>query len=210
MMAESHRVAAARDLLARLGVTVNDLAGQADVPPVAPTVGEYLPKVIAAAGPGAARTYGPYWARMAVAWGNRPLDTIAATDVEALQRACAGTAVARRNGRGGRHAGEHVIAAARALFNRAVADGLIAIGSSPAHQVSKPRRLPSTRRALTPGELAAINAAARESGNDVVLDALFCGCTPRRRAAAVARWRARPAPDRPRPRQRTGAVARER
>jgi integrase len=33
--------------------------------------------------------------------------------------------------------------------------------------------LPSTRRALTPDELDAINVAARTSGNDVVLDALL-------------------------------------
>ena len=37
----------------------------------------------------------------------------------------------------------------------------------------KPRRLPSTRRALTPDELAEINLAARTSGNDVILDALL-------------------------------------
>ena len=33
-----------------------------------PTVAEYLPQVIAAAGPGARRTYGTYWRRMATAW----------------------------------------------------------------------------------------------------------------------------------------------
>lgn len=37
----------------------------------------------------------------------------------------------------------------------------------------KPRRLPSTRRALTPDELEQINLAARGSGNDVLLDALL-------------------------------------
>jgi integrase len=66
-----------------------------------------------------------------------------------------------------------VIAAARALFNRAVADGLIDPAANPAHRVPKPRRLPSTRRALTADELDAINVAARCSGNDVVLDALL-------------------------------------
>jgi integrase len=39
--------------------------------------------------------------------------------------------------------------------------------------VVKPRRLPSIRRALTAWELDEINAAARSSGNDVVLDALL-------------------------------------
>jgi len=62
---------------------------------------------------------------MAAAWGARPLDTIAATDIEAMQQQMAATARSRRNSRSGRHAGEHVIAAARAIYNRAIADGLI-------------------------------------------------------------------------------------
>jgi integrase len=134
---------------------------------------EYLPQVMAAAGPGARRTYGSYWVRMAKAWGDRPLDTIAASDIEALQHQTVAAARFRRTSRGGRHAGEHVIAAARAIFNRAIADGLIEPGASPAHKVSKPRRLPNTRRALTAHELEQINLAARTSGNDVILDALL-------------------------------------
>jgi integrase len=129
--------------------------------------------VIAAAEPGAGRTYGNYWARMAALWGDRRLDAISATDIEALQREAVATAVSRRNGRGGRHAGEHVIAAARAFFLRAIADGLIAASASPAHQITKPRRLPNARRALTPRELAEINEVARTSGNDAILDALL-------------------------------------
>jgi integrase len=66
-----------------------------------------------------------------------------------------------------------VIAAARAIYHRAIADGLIEPGASPAHRVAKPRRLPITRRALTAHELGQINAAARTSGNEVILDALL-------------------------------------
>ena len=66
-----------------------------------------------------------------------------------------------------------MIAAARAMFNRAIADGYVAAGDSPAHRVVKPRRLPSPRRALMSAELEEINLAARTSGNDVVLDALL-------------------------------------
>jgi integrase len=138
-----------------------------------PTVEEYLPRVAAAAGPGARRTYGSYWARMAVVWRGRRLDEIAATDVEAMRHEAAQSARSRRNSRSGRHAGEHVIAAARAVYVRAIADGLIEAGASPAHQVAKPRRLPNTRRALTADELDQINTAARAGGNDVVLDALL-------------------------------------
>jgi integrase len=170
-MADPGRVAIARQVLAELGVTVADL--QADPGPGLPTLAEYLPRVVAAAGPGALRTYGTYWNRMAAAWGDRTLDAVAASDIEAMQRQMAATARSRRNSRSGRHAGEHVIAAARAIYNRAIADGLIDAAASPAHRVVKPRRLPSTRRALAPRELEQINLAARTSGNDVILDALL-------------------------------------
>jgi integrase len=159
--------------LARLGVTVADLQAVPAGVRLIPTVAGYLPRVQAAASPASCRTYGTYWARMAEVWGDWPLDMVVATDVEALQRSCIQTARQRRNGRGGRHAGENVISAARAFFTRAIADGLIPAGRSPAHQISKPRRLPSPRRALTATELAEINVVARTSGNDVVLDALL-------------------------------------
>lgn len=173
MTAPADRVEAAWRMLAELGVTITDLRDDLRSRRPIPTVEEYLPQVAAAAGPGARRTYGSYWARMRQLWGHRHLDEIAATDIEALRYEAAGSARSRRNGRSGRHAGEHVIAAARALFNRAIADGFIDPGASPAHQVAKPRRLPNTRRALTAEELAQINEAARATGDDVVLDALL-------------------------------------
>jgi integrase len=172
MAAEPDRIAAARRMLHDLGVTIADLV-LAESHRDAPTIAEYLPHVRAAAGPGAERTYGSYWSQMAIAWRDRPLTEITASDVEALQRRAIAGAVRRRSSRGGRHAGEHLIAAARAVFNRAIADGFLAAGDSPAHRVVKPRRLPSPRRALTPAELEEINLAARTSGNDVVLDALL-------------------------------------
>jgi hypothetical protein len=173
MTVDPRRVAAAHALLAQLGVSVEDLQAAPPEVPAMPTVAQYLPRVQAAASPSSCRTYGTYWARMVEVWGDWPLDTVAATHVEALQRDCAAGALRRADGRGGRHAGENVISAARAFFTRAIADGLIADGASPAHQVSKPRRLPSHRRALTARELAEINTVARTSGNDVVLDALL-------------------------------------
>jgi hypothetical protein len=126
MPADPARIAIARDLLAQLGVTVADLHEAGTPAPTVPTLGDYLPNVIASAGPGANRTYGSYWTRMAAAWGTRPLDQISASDIEAMQHRMAATARSRRNSRHGRHAGEHVIAAARAIYNRAIADGLIA------------------------------------------------------------------------------------
>jgi integrase len=173
MTADPDRLAAAWHALADLGVTVADLQVDVHRQSAVPTVAAYMPQVVAAAGPGARRTYGPYWTRMIAAFGDRPLDRVSASDIEALQRSAATSAVPRRNGRDGRYAGELVIAAARAVYNRAIADGLIAAGASPAHRITKPRRLPSTRRALTNDELEDINLAARTSGNDVILDALL-------------------------------------
>ncbi len=173
MPADPAMVAAARHVLAYLGVTVADLESDADVLISVPTVAEYLPRAIAAAGPGARRTYGTYWNRIPAGWGDRPLDRVAASDIEAMKQQMIATARSRRNSRNGRHAGEHVIAAARAFYFRAVADGLIDASASPAHRVAKLRRLPSTRRALTSHELEEINVVTRASGNDVVLDALL-------------------------------------
>ncbi len=172
MTADPATVAAARQLLGQLGISTADLQGPPSTMDV-PTVAEYVRRVKAAAGPGARRTYGTYWDRMAAMWGERPMTGFAATDIEFLKNESAASAASRRNSRHGRHAGEHAVAAARALFNFATADGIIAAGASPAHRVAKPRRLPNTRRALTAPELDQINLAARTSGNDAILDALL-------------------------------------
>lgn len=68
--------------------------------------------------------------------------------------------VARRNARGGRIAAEHLISALRCLYNHAVADGLISEAGNPARKVAKPRRLPSTRRAVADTRLGEINQVA--------------------------------------------------
>ncbi|MCG5466644.1 hypothetical protein MED01_005683 [Micromonospora sp. MED01] len=102
-----------------------------------------------------------------------------------MRQAAAG-ARPRRNSRNGRHAGEHLIAAARAFYNRAIADGYLTGVDSPAHRIRKPRQLPNTRRALTPDELSDINAAARSGGNDMCSTRCCCACTPKRPAGAAA------------------------
>ncbi|HEY0500372.1 MAG TPA: site-specific integrase, partial [Kutzneria sp.] len=82
-------VAAAQLLLRELGVTPDQLDW---IPVDAPTIADYLPHVIAAAGPGAQRTYGTYWNRILTACGSRRLDEVRTSDIEALMR----TAVATR------------------------------------------------------------------------------------------------------------------
>lgn len=89
-----------------------DLESDADGLVSVPTVAEYLPLVTAAAGSGATRRYGTYWERMAAAWGDWPLDRVAASDIEAMKQQMIATARSRHNSRNGRHASEHVIAAA--------------------------------------------------------------------------------------------------
>ena len=81
--------------------------------------------------------------------------------------------VARRNARGGRSAEEHLVAALRCLYQRAVDDGLIAEADNPARKVAKPRRLPTTRRALPDNRLAEINQVAAATGDDPELDTLI-------------------------------------
>jgi hypothetical protein len=62
---DRERVATARQLLADLGVTLADLHLLEPARRPVPTMDEYLPEVVEAAGSGALRTYGTYWARMA-------------------------------------------------------------------------------------------------------------------------------------------------
>ncbi len=81
--------------------------------------------------------------------------------------------VARRNARGGRSATEHLVAALRCVYQRAVDDGLITQEDNPARKVAKPRRLPSTRRAVPDTRLAEINQIAAATGNDPELDTLL-------------------------------------
>jgi len=61
----------------------------------------------------------------------------------------------------------------RCLYRRAVDDGLIAEAENPARKVVKPRRLPTTRRALPDAQLAEINEVAATTGDDPELDTLL-------------------------------------
>ena len=75
--------------------------------------------------------------------------------------------------RGGRSAEEHLVAALRCLYRRAVDDGLITEAGNPAQKVAKPRRLPTTRRALPDTRLSEVNQIAATTGDDPELDTLL-------------------------------------
>ncbi|MFG3558315.1 tyrosine-type recombinase/integrase [Micromonospora sp. NPDC047557] len=164
---------AARLLLARMGISPADLIEAATKRPQAPTFADCVPIVSAAVSDGTRRAYGSYCKRILEQWGQRRLNEPTPSEIEQLAEHVKTHVVARRNARGGRSAAEHLIAALRCLYRRAVADGHIAAADNPALKVAKPRRLPSTRRAVADTRLAEINAVAASTGDDPALDSLL-------------------------------------
>jgi integrase len=165
-------IEAARLLLDRLGVSPADLLaapGASEIPRLA----DYIPRVATAVGPGTRKVYGSYWNLVLRTWGERRLTEITALEISALCEQARTTAVARRNGRGGRSAAEHLTGALRCVYSHAVADQIITASQNPAARVAKPRRLPSTRRALPDQQVQQITQVAGSTGNDPELDALL-------------------------------------
>ncbi|WP_245730105.1 integrase [Micromonospora pallida] len=113
---------AARLLLARMGISPADLVEAASECLPAPTFAEYVPVVSAAVTAGTRRAYGSYWNRVLEHWGQRRLDEPTPSEIEQLAEYVKTHVVARRNARGGRSAAEHLIAALRCLYRRAVAE----------------------------------------------------------------------------------------
>jgi integrase/recombinase XerC len=166
-------VEAALVLLERMGLTPADLAAVPADRREAPTFAEYVPVVSAAVSAGTRRAYGSYWNRVIDQWGGRHLDQPAPSEIRQLMAYVKTHVVARRNARGGRSAEEHLVAALRCLYRHAADDGLITAAGNPAQKVAKPRRLPSTRRALPDARLAEINQTAATTGDDPELDRLI-------------------------------------
>ncbi|MEV4139875.1 site-specific integrase [Dactylosporangium sp. NPDC049742] len=161
-----------RLLLDRMGVSPQDLLVDAPVRTV-PTFAEYLDRVAAAVSPATRRAYDTCWRRLSSAWGDRRLDDPTASDIKELVERTRLTAVVRGNSRGGRSAAENMITALRCVYKHAVADGLLSESANPAARVAKPRRLASTRRALSDSQLQEVVAVASTTGNDPHLDALL-------------------------------------
>ena len=111
-------------MLARMGLSPADLAA---VPPsrkLVPTFAEYLPVVTATVSAGTRRAYGSYWNRVLEHWGGRQLDEPTPSENRAPMAYVKTRVATRRNARGGRSAEEHLMAALRCLYQRAVEDGL--------------------------------------------------------------------------------------
>src|ERR1019366_2822063 len=128
-------VEAALVLLERMGLTPADLAAVPQDRKPVPTFAEYVPVVSAAVSAGTRRAYGSYWNRVIDHWGDRRLDEPSPSEIRQLMAYVKNHVVARRNARGGRSAEEHLVAALRCLYRRAVDDGLIGEADNPARKV---------------------------------------------------------------------------
>jgi integrase len=170
---DAAELSAARTLLARLGITPEQLIGATARHAEMPTFNDYIERVSQAVSDGTRRVYTSYWNRIRHAWGSRRLDEPTPLEIKQLAERLRVVVVPRRNARGGRSAAEHTIAALPCLYSYAVADGLIAETANPAIRVAKPRRLASTRRALPDSQLAQIVQIAAMTGNDPALDCLL-------------------------------------
>lgn len=166
-------VDAAMLVLERMGLTPADLLAAPAARPTAPTFAEYIPVVSALVSDGCRRAYGSYWNRVVEQWGDRRIDEPTPSEIRQLVQHVRANVVPRRNSRGGRSAAEHLIAALRCMYKHAEEDGLITRDENPARKVDKPRRLPSTRRAVADKRLAEINHAAATTGDDPELDTLL-------------------------------------
>ena len=166
-------VDAAMLVLERMGLTPADLLAAPAARPPAPTFAEYIPVVSALVSDGCRRAYGSYWNRVTEQWGSRRIDEPTPSEIRQLVQHVRANVVPRRNSRGGRSAAEHLIAALRCMYKHAEEDGLITRRENPARKVDKPRRLPSTRRAVADKRLAEINHAAATTGDDPELDTLL-------------------------------------
>jgi integrase/recombinase XerC len=171
--AQQAAIEAALLVLEKMGISPADLAAAPRDRKAVPTFAEYAPVVSAAVTTGTRRAYGSYWNRIVAQWGERRLDEPTPSEIRQLMKLVKANVVPRRNGRGGRSAEEHVVAALRCLYRRAEDDGLITEADNPARKVDKPRRLPSTRRAVPDTRLAEINSAAAAGGDDPELDTLI-------------------------------------
>jgi hypothetical protein len=126
-------VEAALVLLERMGLSPADLVAVPREQKAMPTFAEYIPVVSAAVSAGTRRAYGSYWNRIIEHWGGRRLDGLtpvghpAADDLGKNPR----RGPAQHPGR--RSAQEHLMAALRCLYQRAVDDGLISEADNPAH-----------------------------------------------------------------------------
>src|SRR5256885_16938074 len=110
-------------MLRQMALSPDALATPPEARPPVPTFAEYVPVVSAAVSAGTRRAYGSYWNRVVEHWGDRRLDEPTPSEIRQLMAYVKTHVVQRRNARGGCSAQEHLVAALRCLYQRAVEDG---------------------------------------------------------------------------------------
>lgn len=85
---------AARLLLAKMGLSPEDLLGTSAPKPQAPTFADYIPEV---AKRGTKRVNGTYWNRILEHWGHRHLDEPTTLEIQQLAETIRSQVVVRRN-----------------------------------------------------------------------------------------------------------------
>ncbi|MFC8042842.1 tyrosine-type recombinase/integrase [Nocardia sp. NPDC057353] len=161
-----HDLDMARALLERMGVDPADLLNHSKTDLDVPTFADYIPRIAQAVTPGTRRTYLSYWQRLTTTWPDRRLNEPSVLELQTLVEATRQTALARRNSRDGRSAAENMVSALRCLYRFAVNDGHVSPHRDPSVHLTKPRRLPSTRRALSSTQLEQVFDAATNTGSD--------------------------------------------
>jgi integrase len=161
-------------LLARMGITPAELLataahGRMDMP----TFRSYVTQVSQSVPAATRHAYDTYWRRVVDEWGDRRIDEPTPLEIAQLCERQKLQIATRKNSRGGRSATEHLISALRCLYRHAVADHLIPEADNPALRVAKPRRQPSTRRAIPDARLAEIFTIVATTGDDPELDTLI-------------------------------------
>ncbi|MDO3649835.1 tyrosine-type recombinase/integrase [Nocardia mangyaensis] len=163
-------LAAARLLLAQMGIAATDLI---DTAPTAPTFAEAIPRVRARLTAGTARTYGTHFDLLESRWANRSLGGPTHHELEELAQMVQANARTNRASRGGTSAVEHYVSAVRCIYRYAEEAGWIRPQDNPARKLPIPTRRASHRYAIPSGQVAEICQIAATSGDDPELDSLI-------------------------------------
>lgn len=185
----SEMVAAAKTLIATMGLSQAELAEAKAAALATPTIAEYVPKALKAASPSSAATWGIYLNMLADEWPDRRLDEPTPTEIINLSIKVQERSILGRASRGGHGARANFIDAVRFFYRCALADKLLIQSDSPLPDLKRPPKRQSLRRALTPRQLAEINEVVATTGRDPALDCLVIRLhteTACRRGGAIA------------------------
>ncbi|MET9028718.1 site-specific integrase [Nocardia sp. NPDC004168] len=162
----------ALQLVASLGLTLDDLASAQPDRARMPTISQYI-QWIAIRKPEGTNHYRSYWPIIETVWGQRSLDSLTAVEIEECAARQRLRAVVRANSTGGRGAEANLIAAMRFLYQNAQDDGLIEPDANPAAQARKAPQPPGPACALSVEQIEDLGRVAATTGDDTELDALI-------------------------------------